>query len=249
MQGGLKLDSTTWLLGAEPTFRLTPVDPGPVDVYLDGNLLLQSRDGSAIVALADRGMSVGDHVIVFGGRTRRFTIAQGDSYIPAQVPGPEAALGHDLAYDGTVFRATYPSPRPQCPDLRPRPGIRIEGGQIRADPSVRLGPPISTIGIPVGWDRYIVLGVHVGAACIAPEGGKEFTPPFPPVWLVHIGLRRLRWEVVLVGPPAPPSRQVLPEGNMRLWSAVMGDGRCQLRGPGEAFWKQYLELASEIVTT
>lgn len=262
LEGGFKLDASTWLANAEPTVRISADESTPFDVKVDGRPLLQSGARIAEFDLSTIGLGPGEHTVTAGGRTRRFeTCRSGDYRSLNPEDGSPPYLGYIVSRRGVRFEASYPSPRPVDDKAIVAGELKVIGAVIRghkADLPENLPGPVM---LPGGSRRYILLGPCPGMVfeCRDPRmpmfacfrrGAMplpfEATPPFLPVWLIRVSWRR-HFSLLLIGKAAPPSREVWSSDNLQAWVRwIRKRYQRGLKGEAATLWQEYIRIARSL---
>lgn len=73
LEGGLRLQDSTWLAGYPPQVRLSGVLPTESEVYIDGQPAQITEDGSFVIPGCDQ---PGDHVVWCVGKSRKYSISK-----------------------------------------------------------------------------------------------------------------------------------------------------------------------------
>lgn len=131
LDGGLRLDVSTWLYGAEPVVRVAHPHPGQLQIIVDGVTHVDTYDTQAELDLSRIGILPGLHEIRGSGDTETlYTAASGDfAALHAEQPVP---LAYILRRSGMDYDAVFPSPQPLS-DTVPFGSIAVLGALIYGD--------------------------------------------------------------------------------------------------------------------
>lgn len=266
LDGGLKLDASTWLSGNEPTLVFTAAQPTRTVVTLDDIELVEVTDSSVAVSLADHAVPPGEHCLTVSTgtvdtgfvRKRRFTTVRSGDFPPSIGVEP---LRHPLRRTGDHYRALGIA-AVATGDGPPPPGtIWIEGSRIdgaRDDLPDNLPNAIELAG---GARHYVLLGarpgmidVFVDPAAPAYRGLRRpdfpaapFTvvPAFRAVWAIRVSWGGNK-SVQLVGEPEPPDPLVWDASRADEWTQRLRKSY-RRRNPrpwhSQALWDQYAAFA------
>ncbi len=262
LDGGLKLDATTWLTGGEPILRVSGGDGGAITVEVDGTIVLESAHPSAELDLSSLDLAPNHHTIVACGRSRHFHMVRSGDYAAPRVVArnTSAHLANVMVRDKVHFAATSPSPRVVDMDALPSGQLSIMGTHIAAqheDLPENLPRPVTLVG---GARLYVLLGLRPGMVyeCHDPAAPpyrrkhqlpsqQPFVvePPFQVAWVVRVS-RRGR-TVQLNNELSPIGGEPYPEGDVAKWKAwLLKRYTSPPIGDVGALWQQYVRVAESL---
>ena len=258
LEGGLKLDATTWLVGAEPTLHVSHAEAGALAILIDGELVHNCSDATVELDLSNLGLPMGSHTITIDQRSRHFQTTYSGEYIAPRVASQGfAPLAYIFMRQGNQYNATYPSPRVTQSKLPPTGELWLTGTRITAreeDLPENLPQSVVLLG---GAKRYILLGPRPGMICVykdptAPSFRRkhdkpnqrpfEFMPPFQVAWVVRIS--RKGRSVGLISSIEPVEDPTWEGGDVKAWAGWLTQSyRKPPGGEGAGLWQRYVHLA------
>ncbi len=259
LDGGLKLDSSTWLTGGEPVLRVSRGDGGSITAEVDGYTVLDCANPSVELELASLDIAPGRHTIVVCGRSRHFHTVRSGDYVAPQIIARDtsAHLAHVLVRDKGRFMATFPSPRVVDVDAALPGQLSIMGTHIsaqRGDLPQNLPQPITLTG---GARLYILLGPQPGMVHEyhdpleplfrrkhQPPNQQPFVvePPFQIAWVVRVSRRNRTVQLNIA--LSPIDGELYPGGDVAAWKAwVLKGYKRPPTADAAALWQRYAQVA------
>jgi hypothetical protein len=259
LDGGLSIVPRQYLKDGEPDLWVTVEkgqDPG---VKVDGKPYTVGEQIAELpLSRVSPPLPAGDHEVVAGGISRHFSTFDG---FPMVQPHGCGCLGHILARHSTYQPATVnPTELGSQP---PRGTVWVTGAAPIADPADLPLPLFPPVLLPMGFERYVVIGAAPGEllSVVPPEkppwldslglGDQcqlfDQTVPFDAQWLLLHGKLGAQVRALARAPCEPDQLPDPVTPAVRAWAEALANAQSEPANEHTAMWISYLQRADEAV--
>jgi len=261
--GGLPIASNPdlYLSGGEPDLWVPTTQVGEtLPLAIDGRLV-SSDFGGGRVALSERGLVAGEHVITVGPSRLRLQTTDTISVVNSRGSG---ALSHQLRLMDGSYVASSARGASETASTTPAGTVQVVGISLLGaadDLPTRARAPLL---LPAKAGQYIVLGVVAGEVVrpqvppesprwvrtIAPySAGREFSPSFDVAWVL-VAWRLGEWEARLRSAlePQPCDPDITKASSVRDWCRCFLELEPRMSLDALQLWSRYRVFAEGLTT-